>query len=376
MMRTRNFRVRSEVVERGSVTTSQKGKPSRRGKWEIVFGGRHMDNVQKETHVVSVMTDKHKETCAVSETKRTIFFSRSKFESQDRRRVRKILTHRPRGKLFRQNERNSVPLRKNCKNKKQSSRFGHPPVCQNYKSENGCICGRKCFFRHVEAEETPSKKSKKDSAKGSVALLKDSCPRRSILREEGKLGSKHAVKFSKGTWHQIKIRERKGPSRGIIQKCEPHERSLCAPKFEQRPHEEETLHKERCAPQSSMGFGEKYSQAQECGQSYVLYFQWSEGNAGTHFEKTKTARIRGRFRSISKLRWIGYFAKIQEPHGGVYSQWWSAYKRWGTSTRSRSKSLRDCAITRRNASCSIAWKTLRRPQIFLWVGRRSETTVD
>ena len=53
-------------------------------------------------------------------------------------------------------------------------------------------------------------------------------------------------KFSKGTWHQIKIRERKGPSRGIIQKCAPHGRSPCAPKFGERSHEE-TLHQERCA---------------------------------------------------------------------------------------------------------------------------------
>ena len=30
------------------------------------------------------------------------------------------------------------------------------------------------FFRHVEAEERPSKKSKKGGAKGSVALLKES----------------------------------------------------------------------------------------------------------------------------------------------------------------------------------------------------------
>ena len=46
-------------------------------------------------------------------------------------------------------------------------------------------------------------------------VSQDSCPRKSIVREPGMLGSKHAVKFSKGTWHQIKIRERKGPSRGI-----------------------------------------------------------------------------------------------------------------------------------------------------------------
>ena len=90
-------------------------------------------------------------------------------------------------------------------------------MCQNYKSETGCKFGRTCFFRHVEADEKPSKKSKKCGAKGSVALLKestqlgcvsqDSYPRKSIPLEKGKLEPKHAVKFSKGTWHQIKIRE-------------------------------------------------------------------------------------------------------------------------------------------------------------------------
>ena len=57
---------------------------------------------------------------------------------------------------------------------------------------------------------------------------------------------KHAVKFSTSTWHQRKIRERKGPSRGIFPKCAPHECSLCVPKFGRRSHEE-ILHQERCA---------------------------------------------------------------------------------------------------------------------------------
>ena len=111
----------------------------------------------------------------------------------------------------------------NCKKKKKRHvNFGVFP-CQNYRSESRCTCGDKCRFRHVvEAEEKPSKKSKKGGAKGSVALLKeftqlgcvsqDSHPKNSILREPGKLGSKYAVKHSKGTWHQIKIVERKGPS--------------------------------------------------------------------------------------------------------------------------------------------------------------------
>ena len=84
--------------------------------------------------------------------------------------------------------------------------FGILP-CLNYKSESGCQYGDKCRFPHVEAEEKPSKKSKKDGAKGSVALLKDST-RLVCVSQERKLGSKHAVKFFTGTWHQIKNRER------------------------------------------------------------------------------------------------------------------------------------------------------------------------
>ena len=148
---------------------------------------------------------------------------------------------------------------------KPSCSLWHPPVCQNYKSEKGCVYGDKCHFRHVEAEGKPNKRSKKGGAKGSVAILKesiqlgcvsqDSYQRNSILREVGKLGSNHAVKFSKGTWHQRKIREKKGPSRGIIKKCVPHEHSPCAPKCGERSHEE-TLQQEKMRPQSSMGFGE------------------------------------------------------------------------------------------------------------------------
>ena len=99
----------------------------------------------------------------------------------------------------------------------------------------------------LRQKESPAKKSMKGGAKESVAILvvsmllgcvsQDSYPRRSILREPGKCGRKHAVKFSRGTWHQIKNRKRKGPSQGIIQQCALHERRPC----------EETLHQERCA---------------------------------------------------------------------------------------------------------------------------------
>ena len=55
------------------------------------------------------------------------------------------------------------------------------------------------------------------------------------------MGSNHTVNFSKGTWHHRKILERKGPSRGVIPKCDP-----CAPRVGERT-QDETLDQERCA---------------------------------------------------------------------------------------------------------------------------------
>ena len=82
------------------------------------------------------------------------------------------------------------------------------------KSVSGCKCGDQCLFRDTEPDGQPSKKSKKSGVTASVALLKESfrlgCvsqdhpPKKSILREVGKLGSNHTVKFSKGTWHRRK----------------------------------------------------------------------------------------------------------------------------------------------------------------------------
>ena len=258
MMTTRNFRKSQTKLwkEEQSPRVKKERKPTLRGKWESVFSGRHMDKCSKGDSC-SFSHDKTRTRRLVrwSETKRTNVFSRTKFEGQGWRRERNILKHirQQGGKLFRQKEQDSAPIQKLSN---PSCRNWHPPVCQNYKSETGCKFGRICFFWHVEADEKPSKKSKKGSAEGSVALLNESaqldCASKILFREslfcvkKGKLGSKHAVRLSKCTWHQIKTRERQGPSRGIIQKCEPHERRLCATKFGKRSHED-TFHQERCA---------------------------------------------------------------------------------------------------------------------------------
>ena len=75
-----------------------------------------------------------------------------------------------------------------------------------------------------------------------------------------------------------------GSSRGVIQKRQPHERSPCAPKFEEVTRDHLTTRKMR--PQSSMELGENRLQAQQCGQGHVLLCYWSSGNAGAHFQLT------------------------------------------------------------------------------------------
>ena len=81
----------------------------------------------------------------------------------------------------------------------------------------------------------------------------------------------------KCTWHEITIRERKGPSRGVAQKCAPRERSPCAHKATFCiPGEAKVM-----STPVAVGFGKKHLVAQEFGQNHVLFSYWSKGNAGS-----------------------------------------------------------------------------------------------
>ena len=183
-----------------------------RGKWESVFSGRHEDNVPKKIPVVSVMShSKAKQTDGERNDKEVKFYV-------DLKNV--IIRH---------------------------VSFDIFPCVGTTSLKNGCVYGDKCSFRHVEEYVKPNKKSKKGGAKGSIAFLKGSaqlgcvsqasCPRNLFY-----VNLECWEQSTPSICHQIKIRERKGPSRGIIQKCAPHERSLYAPKFDDS---EETLIQER-----------------------------------------------------------------------------------------------------------------------------------
>ena len=66
-----------------------------------------------------------------------------------------------------------------------------------------------------------------------------------FTEEHNFVGPKRSVHVSKGSPRHVKNRERKGPSQGVIQKCEPHESIPYALKFDDRT-QEATLQHERC----------------------------------------------------------------------------------------------------------------------------------
>ena len=240
--------------------------------------GRHMDNIQKETHVISVMTDWYKETCTVVRDEKDDRLLPHQIRRPRLTEEKKILQkniRQQRGKLFRQGT-TFHAVTKIVKT--PSCKFWHPPVCQDYKSGTGCKYGRTCFFRHVEAEEKPNKKPKKGGAKGSVALLKESTP---LVCVEGKLGSKHAVNFSKGTWHQI--REELSNSVNLMNVVLARQ----------------NLGKVTWVDLASrkMRPWRKYFMLKSAGNATFLLLL-NKGNAGIHIERIRETIIRSRFRSI------------------------------------------------------------------------------
>ena len=167
--------------------------------------------------------------------------------------------------------------------------------------------------------------------------------------KRGKLGSNRTIKLSKGTWHHIKIRERKGPSRGIIQKCEPHECNPCAPRFEERV-QDETLQQERCTRRVAWDLSTS-SKIRIRQLSTLLLKPGQCRHPLQNLQRNENSRLTPEHQCTVEQKGFefsrtGDSAEIQEPHNGGNGQWRSANKRGSTSFRSRSCSLRDCAITR------------------------------
>ena len=100
----------------------------------------------------------------------------------------------------------------------------------------------------LRQKETPSKKSKKDGAKGSVAMLKESVQLGCVSQDS------NPRKF----FPQIKKSGKKGSIARDHPQVWPHECSPCASKFGERSHEE-TLRQERCARKAAWDLAKMFT---------------------------------------------------------------------------------------------------------------------
>ena len=189
----------------------------------------------------------------------------------------------------------------------------HPPEYLFYKTKSGCRFKEKCSYAHRQVDEQPTKKSKKNDDKSSVASLEKGkvarkrirlrCLSRStgqpVKRSDKKLGqisSKRQssdaqqlgsilrkctdmpkpiqrVKFTKAVARHTKIRDQ-NPSLGHICPGEPHERSPNAPKFEDRS-QEETEWQEQGAREAAWKLAKSVSMLKE-HQRAAFFSPWDK----------------------------------------------------------------------------------------------------
>ena len=214
MMSTRNFRVRNEVVERGSVTKSQKGKKPyvERKVGECFQWKAHGQcSKAKETRAVSAVTQWPLVT--VTKGQRPRGRSSSPHQIRRQRPTVKMVTNL---KVLTREVR-LYAFSKIVKNRPVN--FGIFPCVRITGHQKDACMGNNAIFDRLR--ERKSQQQVKERWCERISCIIEGVYTIGVFcvsREQGRLGSKHAVTFSNGTWHQIKIRDRKGPSRGIIQK--------------------------------------------------------------------------------------------------------------------------------------------------------------
>ena len=169
---------------------------------------------------------------------------------------------------------------------------------------------------------------------------------------------------SKGTWNtQLKFGKASGPSaRNYPKNVRLMSKVLAHQKFGERSREE-TLHQERCARRIARDLATIITNSRMRTKLRFIVVEARPMLAPTskRSEERKFVVDSGASMHMMSKRELSS-DELDTHHCGAYSQLGRAYKRGSTSILSRPQSLRDSANARRNACCSIAWKTLRRPR--------------
>ena len=160
-MRSRNLQARSEMIYLGVMTRSRKGN---KVNVEMKVGDCWQWTMfQRRFVFVSIMVLKLPETGANLTNKKSDrpLLHLIRRQHQTERENQNHLIKKDGDSV---DKRSKVP----CRWTNPSCSYRNSPVCQNYISEAGCRHGRNCYFRHVELEEKPSNKSKKELRKDQL----------------------------------------------------------------------------------------------------------------------------------------------------------------------------------------------------------------
>ena len=121
----------------------------------------------------------------------------------------------------------------------------HPPECLLYKTKSGCRFGEKCSYAHRQVDEQPTKRSKKNDDKSSVAILKkgdwqeresvaDGChdrPGKPGKRGDKKLGQKSSQRPSSNARQLGCVFQDMTPPKSILRKCTDMRKPIQRVKF-------------------------------------------------------------------------------------------------------------------------------------------------
>ena len=121
----------------------------------------------------------------------------------------------------------------------------HPPECLFYKTKSGCRFGEKCSFAHRQVDEQPTKRSRKNDDKSTVAMLKkgdwqerepvtDQChdrPGKPGKRGDKKLGQNSSKRQSSDARQLGCVFQDMKPPKSILRKCTDMRKPIQRVKF-------------------------------------------------------------------------------------------------------------------------------------------------
>ena len=221
----RNFDARNEKIETGAVVTSRRGqKGVERGQGECYHWKAKRTVSRGDT-----CSFWHDEDKRAKPTPKTAPSSELPTQSCRNSSRRKNLRGRsPSGKFARQPCKDYLT----CICTKSPCDYRHPPECQFSRSESVCKFCDKCSFAHRQVEGQPSKKPKMDGDKSAVAILKMYDSWVACFRTQSRRNLYRFYGGAQKSWNQFdecnshaNIRESNGPSLGVIQIKNPHQRS-------------------------------------------------------------------------------------------------------------------------------------------------------